>query len=160
VLPGVGAFDDAMRRLTASGMADALRAEVVQAGRPFLGVCLGMQLMAEVGEEGIGACGLGFIGGRVERFVPVNGERIPHMGWNEVTSTNESPLFAGIPAASDFYFVHSYHLTRTTSDIAKTPYCGGFVSAVQRDHLFGVQFHPEKSQRAGFALLKNFLSVQ
>lgn len=165
VLPGVGAFPDAMRNLRDRGLDDALAKEVLDGGVPFLGVCLGMQLLAASGHEVEPCGGLGWIGAEVPRFVPAGTggarERVPHIGWNEVDPVRDSPLFDGIPAAADFYFVHSFHLVcADLADVlATTPYCGGFTSAVQRDHVFGVQFHPEKSQGHGLRLLRNFLAV-
>ncbi|HTD50674.1 MAG TPA: imidazole glycerol phosphate synthase subunit HisH [Acidimicrobiia bacterium] len=162
VLPGVGAFADAMRNLRSRGLDEALAKQVLDQGAPFLGVCLGMQLMAEIGHEVTPTDGLGWIDGRCIRFVPSDGDRrVPHVGWNEVTASVDSPLFAGIPPATDFYFVHSFHVVCATAEqvLATTPYCGGFVSAVQHGHAFGVQFHPEKSQQFGLRLLKNFLAA-
>jgi glutamine amidotransferase len=162
VLPGVGAFADAMRNLRSRGLDEALAKQVLDQGAPFLGVCLGMQLMAEIGHEVTPTEGLGWIDGPCIRFVPSDGDRrVPHVGWNEVTASVDSPLFAGIPPATDFYFVHSFHVECATAQqvLATTPYCGGFVSAVQHEHAFGVQFHPEKSQQFGLRLLKNFLAA-
>jgi imidazole glycerol-phosphate synthase subunit HisH len=162
VLPGVGAFPDAMRNLRARGLDDALGCQVLEEGAPFLGVCLGMQLLAAVGQEVEESKGLGWIDARVVRLAATATERrIPHVGWNEVRPTRESSLFDGIPPGADFYFVHSFHLAcADAADVlATTPYCGGFASAVQREHVYGVQFHPEKSQQWGLRLLKNFLSV-
>ena len=105
--------------------------------------------------------GLGWVDGDVVRLVSADpGERVPHVGWNEVEPVGESPLFAGIDLGTDFYFVHSYHLDCKSPDqiVGRTSYCGGFAAAVQRDNVMGVQFHPEKSQKAGFRLLRNFLS--
>ena len=162
VLPGVGAFPDAMHNLRARGLDDALTKQVWDEGAPFLGVCLGMQLMAKIGHEVEPTEGLGWIDACCVRFVANDVDRrVPHVGWNEVNSWVDSPLFDGIPPGADFYFVHSYHLACATTDqvLATTPYCDGFVSAVQREHAFGVQFHPEKSQRFGLRLLENFLAV-
>jgi glutamine amidotransferase len=161
VLPGVGAFGDAMRALRESGFEDALSEEVHANSIPFLGICLGMHLVASVGFEGGDTKGLGWIDGEVRRFVPATAEeRIPHVGWNEVDAAPGSTLFAGIPAGADFYFVHSYHFVcDDDSDIAATtPYCGTFTSALERENVFAVQFHPEKSQRHGFQLLRNVLA--
>ncbi len=162
VLPGVGAFPDGMRNLRARSLDVILREQVMDKRIPMLGICLGMQLLATRGLEGGETEGLGWIDGDVGRLVP-GGEdaRVPHVGWNEVVVDRESPLFRGVPPGSDFYFVHSYHLrcTREEDVLARTPYCGGFVSAVARGLLFGVQFHPEKSQRTGFRVLKNFLEL-
>jgi glutamine amidotransferase len=162
VLPGVGAFPDAMHNLRARGLDEALAKQVLHEGAPFLGVCLGMQLMAALGEEVEPTCGLGWIDARCVRFVPTEADpRVPHVGWNEVTPALDSPLFDGIPPGTDFYFVHSFHVACATTEqvLATTPYCDGFVSAVQRGQAFGVQFHPEKSQRWGLRLLQNFLSA-
>jgi glutamine amidotransferase len=162
VLPGVGAFSDAMAHLHERGFVSTLRAMKTQR-TPFLGICLGMQLMASSGDEGGVAEGLGLIEARVTRLVPdAPGVRIPHVGWNEVTPSKASRLFDGIAPGRDFYFVHSYHVQciSPADELARTPYCGGFSSAVSAgDHLFGVQFHPEKSQKAGFALLRNFIAL-
>jgi len=159
VLPGVGAFRQGMTRLTESGWPTALREAVAQ-GIPTLGICLGMQLFAELGHEGGETAGLGLISGQVKPLVPSKGERIPHIGWNEVYPAASEPLFEGIEPGTDFYFVHSYHLfAQERSQIAATsPYCDSFVSAVRSGPLAGVQFHPEKSGRAGMRLLRNFLS--
>lgn len=160
VLPGVGAFADAMCNLRERGLDQALKARVAQ-NVPLLGVCLGMQLLASTGSEG-GACeGLDLIPGEICKLQPMaDSPRIPHVGWNEVVPSRDHPLFAGLLPSSDFYFVHSYKFTCTASSdaLAQTPYCGGFTSAVARGHVMGVQFHPEKSQKAGFALLRNFLA--
>ncbi len=162
VLPGVGAFPDAMHNLRARGLDEALAKQVWEKGAPFLGVCLGMQLMAAVGEEVETTDGLGWIDAKCVRFVATDTDRrVPHVGWNEVTPVHASPLFAGIPPRTDFYFVHSFHVVCAAPEqvLATTPYCDGFVSAVQREQVFGVQFHPEKSQRWGLRLLENFLAV-
>jgi imidazole glycerol-phosphate synthase subunit HisH len=162
ILPGVGSFTQGMRNLRASGMADALQEYVLERGMPFLGLCLGMQLLATRGEEGGGEAGLGWISGEVARLRPQGeGERIPHVGWNEVVCEHESPLFAGLDGRRDFYFVHSYTLScEDEADVlASTPYGGGFTSAVERGHVRGLQFHPEKSQRAGFQVLRNFIGL-
>lgn len=162
VLPGVGAFPEAMSNLKERSLDQALLEQASGKHIPLLGICLGMQLLAAVGRELEVVNGLGLIPGEVRRLQP-NGEdmRIPHIGWNEVMLVRESALFHGIPAGKDFYFVHSFHLCCDDEPdvLAWTPYCGRFVSAVQRDLVFGVQFHPEKSQQMGFQLLKNFLSI-
>jgi len=162
ILPGVGSFTKGMRNLRVSGMVDALQEYVVERAMPFLGLCLGMQLLATRGEEGGGEAGLGWINGEVARLRPEGeDERIPHVGWNEVVCTRESPLFAGLDGRRDFYFVHSYTLAcEDEGDVlASTPYAGGFTSAVERGHVRGLQFHPEKSQRAGFQVLRNFIGL-
>lgn len=161
ILPGVGAFADGMRNIRERGLDHVLGEHVVEKGVPFLGICLGMQLMATRGKEGGDTNGLGWVDGEVRRLEPIeSGTRIPHVGWNEVIFVQASPLFDGIPSGKDFYFVHSYHLvcSREEDILARTPYCGGFVSAVGKGNILGVQFHPEKSQRVGFQLIRNFLA--
>jgi glutamine amidotransferase len=161
ILPGVGAFPDAMEMLRKTGMDVAIREQVVGERIPFLGICLGMQLMATRGFEGRESPGLDLIPGEVRRLKPGSPDvRIPHIGWNEVHVSGQCPLFDGIPAGSDFYFVHSYHFCcESEFAAAHTSYADGFVSAVQRGTTFGTQFHPEKSQRIGFRLLGNFLAL-
>ncbi len=165
ILPGVGAFGDAMRNIKERGLDEILAEQVLEKQIPFLGICLGMQLIASKSEEGGDFDGLGWVSGQVKRLVPPDGDytrqRVPHVGWNEVHFERETPLSKGIPPATDFYFVHSFHVSPTAAHdvIARTPYCGAFVSAVNRDWIFGVQFHPEKSQKAGFQILKNFLKL-
>lgn len=162
ILPGVGSYGDAMANLREKRLDEAMAEQVKGNGVPFLGICLGMQLMARQGNEGRGASGLGWIDGEVRKLEPAApGERVPHVGWNEVEPVADAPLFAGIAPGIDFYFVHSYHLDDVEADDVqgRTPYCDGFVSAIARDNLFGVQFHPEKSQKAGFRLLANFLRL-
>lgn len=163
VLPGVGNFAAAMRNLQAWGLVDPIRAAT---GRvPFLGACLGMQLMAERGSEGAldgYVDGLGLVRGDVVRLAASAGERIPHIGWNDVVAKPASALMDGLENC-DFYFVHSYHLRLEDSadEAARSDYCGGFTAAIEAAGraVFGTQFHPEKSQKNGFRLLKNFLSV-
>ena len=161
ILPGVGAFAAAMSRLEEMDLIGPIR-EAATRNTPILGVCLGMQLLASSGAEGGHAEGLGLIPGRV---IPLRRagprERVPHMGWNTVEHDGSHLLLDGIAPGTDFYFVHSHHFDPADeSDIlARTPYCGGFVSAVGRGTVFGVQFHPEKSQNPGFALLRRFLAV-
>jgi glutamine amidotransferase len=162
ILPGVGSFRDGMQNLRKRSLDIILREQVVGRHIPFLGVCLGMQMLATKGYEGGETEGLGWVDGEVKKLEPVGEDRrIPHIGWNEVGVVKNSLLFDGIESARDFYFVHSYHFCcRNEHDVlARTSYCGGFVSAVGRGQVFGVQFHPEKSQRVGFQLLKNFLSI-
>lgn len=161
VLPGVGAFPEAMARLERDGFADAVR-DHARRERPLLGVCLGMQLLADEGEEMGGAKGLGLIPGKVVALKTAEAsERLPHMGWNDVRPRGRSPLMRDAPDGADFYFVHSFHFApEDPADIAATtPYCGGFVSIVARGATFGTQFHPEKSSRAGARLLASFLAA-
>ena len=162
ILPGVGAFPNAMKNLQDAGMVAALNEAVIEKGRPFLGVCLGMHLIAERSVEHGKTEGLGWIKGNIKRLEPSEStERIPHVGWNEIDFEMPHPLLSGIENRTDFYFVHSYHFQAKVSHhiVATTPYCGEFASIVQKDNIFGVQFHPEKSQKAGARLLSNFLSL-
>jgi glutamine amidotransferase len=162
ILPGVGAFPDAMRNIRARQLDRILEAQVIGQQIPLLGICLGMQLLAAKGWEGGASPGLGWLDAEVPRLEPQGDDRrVPHIGWNEVTPARPHPIFAGIPAGTDFYFVHSFHVrcVSVADVIATTPYCGGFASAIARDNIVGVQFHPEKSQRVGFKLLSNFLSM-
>jgi glutamine amidotransferase len=164
VLPGVGAFADCRRGLDAlGGMIEALEETVRGKGRPFLGICVGMQLMAERGREYEVTSGLGWIAGEVERIVPADpGLKIPHMGWNTLDAVRPHPLLDGIavgPEGLHAYFVHSYHLRPAARGdlIASTDYGGPVTAIVGRDTAVGTQFHPEKSQRLGLALIANFL---
>ena len=164
VLPGVGAFADCRRGLDAvSGMVEALDESVQRKGHPFLGICVGMQLMAERGREYEVVDGLGWIPGEVDRITPDDpGLKIPHMGWNTLNARRPHPLLDGIAVGPDGlhgYFVHSYHLK--TADraclVAEADYGGPVTAIVARDNYAGTQFHPEKSQRLGLALIANFL---
>ena len=159
ILPGVGAFADGMKNLEEERWVPALK-EAVSDGVPLMGICLGMQLLADKGYEGGETAGLGFIPGEVRRLES-SSERIPHVGWNEVYTTHPSSMFDSVPSGTDFYFVHSYHFvpSEDSAVVSHTPYCGGFVSAVAKENIFGVQFHPEKSSKPGFQLLKNFLKT-
>ena len=155
VVPGQGALPDCMRNLAASGARDAVLEAL--AAKPYLGICLGLQMLFEHGEEG-DTPGLGLFAGRVPRFAATQ-LKIPHMGWNEVLQANAHPLWAGISDRSRFYFVHSYYpapADRTLS-AACCVYGVPFTCAVARDNIFAVQFHPEKSQSAGLQLLSNFV---
>ncbi len=164
VLPGVGAFADCRRGLDAvEGMVQALNDSVRRRGRPFLGICVGMQLMAERGREYEVTEGLGWIPGEVERITPADPDlKIPHMGWNTLDACRPHPLFDGIavgPKGQHAYFVHSFHLKPAArSDlIAEADYGGRVTAVVGRDTMVGTQFHPEKSQRLGLRLIANFL---
>lgn len=159
ILPGVGAFDWAMERLAASGLRDVLNQRVVRDQVPVLGVCVGMQMMADSSEEG-SAQGLGWIAGRVERFRDDwfnQRTHLPHMGWNDIDPVPGEPLFQGIDAPQ-YYFLHSYFFNpaRDEDVIARTHYGIGFASAVRNGNIWATQFHPEKSLDWGVALLKNF----
>lgn len=164
VLPGVGAFADCRRGLLAlAGLHDALVEATTRRGRPFLGICVGMQLMATRGLEHGETPGLDWIGGDVVPIRPADPSlKIPHMGWNTLDLARPHPLFGGVPtgpAGLHAYFVHSYHLTPAdpAHALATTDYGAPLTAAVGRDNLVGVQFHPEKSQRLGLALIANFL---
>ena len=164
MLPGVGAFADCKAGLDAvPGMVEMLEERVIRGGVPFLGVCVGMQLMASEGREKLVTPGLGWIPGAVERIRPSDPAlKIPHMGWNTISVTRPHPLFAGIPDGPEglhAYFVHSYHLVTESPDtlLATTDYGGQVTACVGRDNLFGTQFHPEKSQALGLQLIENFL---
>lgn len=161
VLPGVGAFADCMAGLSAlPGMVATLKDAVLIRGVPFLGICVGMQLMTSVGREFGDHTGLGWIEGEVVKLAPSDPAlKIPQMGWNELTLTRQHPLFDGIPTGSHAYFLHSYAMKPALhSDIvATTNYGGPVTAAVARDNYAGMQFHPEKSQAIGLALLGNFL---
>ena len=164
VLPGVGAFADCKRGLDAvPGMVDALEESVRRKGRPFLGICVGMQLMAERGREYVVTQGLGWIPGEVDRIEPKDaGLKVPHMGWNTLDTVRAHPLLDGIatgPQGLHAYFVHSYNLNAAARDclVAQADYGGPVTAMVARDNYAGTQFHPEKSQRLGLALIANFL---
>ena len=165
VLPGVGAFADCYRGLhSIAGMRDALELAVRRKGRPFLGICVGMQLLASRGLEHGVHDGLGWIAGEVDAIRPADPAlKIPHMGWNTLDVRRSHPLLSGIPTGSGglhAYFVHSYHLTPADPAdlVAVTDYAGPVTAMVARENLAGTQFHPEKSQRLGLALIANFLS--
>jgi len=164
VLPGVGAFADCRRGLDAvPGMIDALNESIVKRGKPFFGICVGMQLMAERGREYQVTPGLGWIAGEVDRIAPGDASlKIPHMGWNTLDVLAPHPLLEGIPLGPDGlhgYFVHSYELkpARRNDLVAQADYGGPLTAIVGRDNMVGTQFHPEKSQRLGLKLIANFL---
>jgi imidazole glycerol-phosphate synthase subunit HisH len=164
VLPGVGAFADCRHGLDKiPGMVEALEQSVRKKGRPFFGICVGMQLMAEHGREYQVTPGLGWISGEVDRIAPSDRDlKIPHMGWNTINMLRAHPLFEEIPLGPDglhAYFVHSYELkTAQRGDlVAQADYGGPLTAVVGRDNMIGTQFHPEKSQRLGLALIANFL---
>ena len=161
VLPGVGAFADCRRGLAAvPGMEEALREVVLRDGRPFLGICVGMQLLAERGREFETVDGLGWIKGEVGPLAPRDPTlKIPHMGWNQLQFRRSHPILEGIEGGAHAYFVHSYALVPTDNNdlIADVDYAGPIAAAVGRDNIVGVQFHPEKSQMTGLRLIANFL---
>ncbi len=165
ILPGVGNFADCVRMLEAGQWIAALKEEVLGYGRPLLGVCVGMQLLADSSTEGAvndePVRGLGFVPGQVKHIAALGCQlRVPHAGWNAVTCGHtKDSLFNGIPAETDFYFVHSYAFqAQNVADvIATTDYGQTVTAAVRRGHVWGTQFHPEKSSKAGFKILKNFI---
>lgn len=159
ILPGVGAFVDARRLLQERDLDEQIVQEA-EKGKPILGICLGMQLLASRSYEGGETAGLNLIPGDVVRF-DGTGVKVPHMGWNAVRSELVCPLFNGIENPSDFYFVHSYHFQcrDPANALAIAEHGDRFVAAVWRQNLFGIQFHPEKSQRNGLLLLKNFVEL-
>lgn len=159
ILPGVGSFDDAMQRLDQSGLRPALEAAVLRDGKPLLGVCVGMQMLADTSEEGC-LPGLGWVPGRVRRF-SCAGLPLPHMGWNDVAPQREGGLFRGMENDARFYFLHSFYFECQDEEhaLARTDYGGRYASAVKRGNVHGVQFHPEKSHHWGSKLLKNFAEL-
>jgi glutamine amidotransferase len=164
ILPGVGGFAECKQILDKGGWSEAIREEVLVYKKPLLGICLGMQLLADIGDEGASSgqpsAGLGLIPGRVVSLQSLGcSVRIPHVGWNSISKRGDTPLFDGIPDGTDFYFVHSYtFVPEFRSDIiAVTDYESDITAAVARGNIWGTQFHPEKSSRAGFRLLKNFI---
>lgn len=165
ILPGVGNFGECILQLEAGRWVDALKEEVLGYNKPLLGVCLGMQLLADSSTEGRArgetAKGLGFVPGHVKHLADMGcTNRVPHVGWNSVNFTSpQDQLFFGIPPETDFYFVHSYAFEAKYSQdvIATTNYGLSFTAAVRRGHVWGSQFHPEKSSRAGFRVLRNFI---
>lgn len=163
ILPGVGAFDNGMRNLSDSGMLDILNDEVLEKKTPVLGICLGMQLFANRSEEG-NLPGLGWINAEIAKFKfqGENGKlKVPHMGWNAVELKKTSRLFSDMYDQPRFYFVHSYHLVcDNDEDVLCTTHHGcEFTSAIEKENIFGVQFHPEKSHKYGIRLLKNFAEL-
>ncbi len=161
VLPGVGSFADCMKSLNESGFIPTLIEEVLQNKIPFLGICVGMQMLATIGLEGGEEKGLNFISGKVQKMIPLKNEPIPHVGWNEIKKQSDHPIMNGINDGTDFYFVHSYHFIPNNKKniVAITPYAGEVASIVAENNIIGVQFHPEKSQIAGFKIIENFLAL-
>ena len=160
ILPGVGSFGDAMENLNKFGLIDVIH-EAINRKIPFLGICLGLQLLFESSEETPGVEGLGILKGRILRIPPSEGLKIPHMGWNSLHLQNDGRLFRGIPEETYVYFVHSYYLQADDEDIvaATTEYGVKIHAAVEKDNIFACQFHPEKSSTVGLQILKNFVSL-
>jgi imidazole glycerol-phosphate synthase subunit HisH len=161
VLPGVGAFGECVKNLRAAGLLEVLYEEVVTRGKPFFGICLGMQVLASTGHEMGVWPGLGWIAGEVRLLeVEASGLKVPHVGWNEVLPRLETPLFRRFRKNPTFYFTHSYHLAPSDPRVvaAQCEYGMTFTAAVLQDNMFATQFHPEKSQDNGLRLLDNFLT--
>lgn len=161
ILPGVGAFGDAMKRLSGAGLEETIR-QAVDREIPFLGICLGLQLIFEESEESPGVKGLGLLPGRIRRIPEGDGRKVPQIGWNDLSFPRSSRLFAGIPEGSYVYFVHSYYLEAgDPADVAaRTEYGVSIDAAVEHGKLFACQFHPEKSERIGMQILENFLNLR
>ncbi|MGB9692443.1 MAG: imidazole glycerol phosphate synthase subunit HisH, partial [Candidatus Sumerlaeaceae bacterium] len=160
VVPGVGAFGDAMNELTRLDLVSPLRQRVLD-NIPVLGICLGLQVFFESSEEAPGVSGLGFVRGTVRRFPADCGLKIPHMGWNSLTICKNSQLFGGVRDGAHVYFVHSYYVEPTDPKVvaATSEYGLSFCAAIEHQNLFGVQFHPEKSQTVGLTILSNFARI-
>lgn len=162
VLPGVGSFKDGMKNLSNLGLLNVLNEAVIDNKKPFLGICLGMQLMANIGYENSKTNGLGWIDGEIVKFNFLDNKslKIPHVGWNNVRFKGNNLIFDEIPDNSDFYFVHSYHFNLNEDVISGTTEYGyEFVSAISKNNLYGFQFHPEKSQEFGLVIINNFIKL-
>lgn len=163
VLPGVGAFKDGMKHLEELNLIELLNDEIITKKKPFLGICLGMQLVSKKSYENSETDGLGWVDAEVIKFDYSDSEeklKVPHVGWNNVSYQNENILFNEVPNNSDFYFVHSYHF-KTNEDVVSstTDYGFDFVSSINKDNIFAFQFHPEKSQTVGLKLIENFVNL-
>ena len=160
ILPGVGAFGDAMEKLNKFGLVEVIH-EIVKENKPFLGICLGLQLMFESSEEGPGVKGLGLLPGKIVKFPEKDGYKIPHMGWNSIKIKDGSRLFKGVSDNSYVYFVHSYYLqAENENDVAATTdYITHIHASVEHGNIFACQFHPEKSGDVGLQILKNFAAL-
>jgi imidazole glycerol-phosphate synthase subunit HisH len=160
VLPGVGAFADCMQKFTAAGLTEPVR-EHLQKEKPFLGICVGLQMLFTTGTENGQHLGLNIIEGEVVRFPQQPGYKIPHMGWNQARAVNGHPLWKSMPSPAWFYFVHSYHCIPTDRSVIalETDYVAPFCAAIQRGRLLATQFHPEKSQTTGQWLLQKFMEL-
>lgn len=160
ILPGVGSFADAMDCMKASGLTEPV-IEFANSGKPFLGICLGLQLLFEASEESPGAKGLGILKGKIAKIPAGEGLKIPHIGWNDLTIASRTGIFAGIEGSPYVYFVHSYYLTADDPAIvsSRTRYGVTIDASVQRGNVFATQFHPEKSGQAGLRMLRNFAAI-
>ncbi len=160
ILPGVGSFGSSMKKINSKIPIDLLREQLLIEKKPFLGICVGMQVLSDKGFEFGENFGLSIIKGEVKKLV-VNNLPLPHIGWNEIKIIKDCELFSNMEDINDFYFVHSYQfiVSDKVNIISKTNYENDFVSAIQMENIFGVQFHPEKSQKAGQLLIRNFLNI-
>ena len=160
ILPGVGAFGDAMEKLEKYELVDVIK-EITGKGTPFLGICLGLQLLFESSEEAPGVQGLGILKGKIKKFPENQGLKVPQIGWNSLKYDNPGRLFRDVPEYSYVYFVHSYYLEAADSAIVKasTEYIVNVHASVEQDNVFACQFHPEKSSDTGLKILKNFISI-
>jgi glutamine amidotransferase len=160
ILPGVGAFGDCMAKLNEYGLSDVIR-DICASGKPFLGICLGLQLLFEDSEESPGVKGLGILKGHILRIPDGEGRKIPHMGWNSIHLTGDGRLFRGIPDQSYVYFVHSYYLKASDPSIvrARTEYGVTIDASVEQGNIIATQFHPEKSSDTGLKILRNFVEL-
>lgn len=162
VLPGVGSFKDGIINLKRNGFFDVIIESCSVGNKPILGICLGMQMLADKGYENGESDGLGLVPGSVIKLETQSDKyRIPHVGWNEVDIIRDDVIVNDVPNRADFYFVHSYHFVCKNDDnvVAVTPYCQEITSIVQKDTIWGVQFHPEKSHKYGFKIIKNFINL-
>jgi len=160
ILPGVGAFGDAMEKIRSYGLEEIIH-EVAAQGKPFMGICLGLQLLFEGSEEAPGVKGLGILAGEIVKFPQMEDLKIPHIGWNSLHFQNDGRLFRGLPQDTYVYFVHSYYLKAREESIVKAAAEYGVVlhAAVEQENVFGCQFHPEKSSDAGIRMLQNFVEL-
>ncbi|SHH82358.1 glutamine amidotransferase [Butyrivibrio fibrisolvens DSM 3071] len=160
VLPGVGSFGDAMAKLNEYGLVDVIK-KTVESGIPFLGICLGLQLMFDSSDESEGVKGLGIFRGKIRKIPADSGLKVPQIGWNDLSYANKGRLFKDVPEHSYVYFVHSYYLDAEDKGIvtATTDYGVRVEASVEKDNVFACQFHPEKSSEVGMQILKNFLEV-
>ena len=159
ILPGVGAFPEAMKNLKAIGIVDVLAHEVIKRKKPILGVCLGMQILANDSVENGFHKGLGWVSGHVAKVPPGQEIRVPHVGWNNIHAVSKNPLFSRVSSNTNFYFDHSYHFVCNNKFVAATFIYGHkMIAAIQKDNIFGVQFHPEKSQNNGLRIYRSFFN--